>query len=133
MLQRRGRNVGIALRAKMRIAWWRSPRSARRKQPRTMRPPRSALDNNNYLHHNNVAEKRLRMSQFTAFSSRPTAAAAPPSAPPQTVPIPAPAPASLPEVEQAFADQPELKKRVYSAIGKAIRPHHPQFMQYWRN
>ncbi|KAF4535726.1 putative negative regulator of dna transposition protein [Lasiodiplodia theobromae] len=66
------------------------------------------------------------MSQFTAFSSRPTAAAAPPSAPPQTVPIPAPAPESLPEVEQAFADQPELKKRVYSAIGESPQ-HQPLF------
>ncbi|KAL1639826.1 hypothetical protein SLS58_007570 [Diplodia intermedia] len=65
------------------------------------------------------------MSQFTAFSSRPSAAA-PPTAAPKTVPIPATTPASLPEVEQAFADQPELKKRVYSAIGESPQ-HQPLF------
>ncbi|OJD33550.1 negative regulator of dna transposition [Diplodia corticola] len=65
------------------------------------------------------------MSQFTAFSSR-AAAAAPPTASPKTVPIPATTPTSLPEVEQAFADQPELKKRVYSAIGDSPQ-HQPLF------
>ncbi|GME31625.1 hypothetical protein GTA08_BOTSDO00866 [Neofusicoccum parvum] len=64
------------------------------------------------------------MSQFTAISSRPAAAAA--NAPSKPSPGPTATTTSLPEIEQAFADQPELKKRVYSAIGESPQ-HQPLF------
>ncbi|KAK8175916.1 negative regulator of DNA transposition [Phyllosticta citrichinensis] len=55
------------------------------------------------------------MAGFTAITSRPPAAAS--SSVPQTnEPPPKRTTQSLPEVEQAFAEHPDLKKRVYSAI-----------------
>lgn len=67
------------------------------------------------------------MSQFTAISSRPSAAAAAAArAPSKAAPSPAATPTSVPEIEQAFSDQPELKKRVYSAIGESPQ-HQPLF------
>lgn len=55
------------------------------------------------------------MAGFTAITSR-TSAAATSSAPQTNEPPPKRTTQSLPEVEQAFAEHPDLKKRVYSAI-----------------
>ncbi|KAK7542187.1 negative regulator of DNA transposition [Phyllosticta citribraziliensis] len=55
------------------------------------------------------------MAGFTAITSRPSAAATA-SAPQTNEPPPKHTTQSLPEVEQAFAEHPDLKKRVYSAI-----------------
>ncbi|EKG10826.1 protein of unknown function DUF1747 eukaryote [Macrophomina phaseolina MS6] len=66
------------------------------------------------------------MSQFTAISSRPPAAATAAKAPSKPALSPTAATQSIPEIEQAFSDQPELKKRVYSAIGESPQ-HQPLF------
>lgn len=56
------------------------------------------------------------MASFTAISSRPSAAAAAAASQASAKR----ATQSIPEVEQAFAEQPDLKKRVYSAIGMSF-------------